>query len=199
MLPKWLKMERELQKILLRTARLAIEEEFTGRSLIDRNGLLQRYPALAEKRATFVTLNKQRSAGGYALRGCIGSILPVRPLLDDVIYNAKAAAFRDPRFPPLQPDELPRVRIEISILTVPQRLHYTDTNDLRQKIRPDIDGVILRLGGAQATFLPQVWEQLPDFDLFFAHLCQKAGLTADCLRAHPEIFTYQVEKFEEDE
>ncbi len=192
-------MEPELQKILLRTARLAIEEEFAGRSLIDWDGLLRRYPALAEKRATFVTLNKQRSAGGYTLRGCIGSILPVRPLLDDVITNAKNAAFRDPRFPPLQPDELPQVRIEISILTVPQALDYTDTDDLRQKIRPGIDGVILRLGGAQATFLPQVWEQLPDFDLFFAHLCQKAGLTADCLRAHPEIYVYQVEKFEEDE
>ncbi len=192
-------MEPELQKILLRTARLAIEEEFAGRSLIDRDGLLHRYPTLAEKRATFVTLNKQRSAGGYTLRGCIGSILPVRPLLDDVITNAKNAAFRDPRFPPLQPDELPQVRIEISILTVPQALDYTDTDDLRQKIRPGIDGVILRLGGAQATFLPQVWEQLPEFDLFFAHLCQKAGLTADCLRAHPEIYVYQVEKFEENE
>ena len=188
-----------LKKILLRVARLAIEEEFAGRPLIDRDALVAQYPQLAEKRAVFVTLNKQRSAGGYELRGCIGSIIPVRPLIDDVIHNAKAAAFQDPRFPPLTPAELPLVRIEISILTIPQKVVYTDVDHLRQIIRPGIDGVILRLGDRQATFLPQVWEQLPDFDLFFSHLCQKAGLPGNCLVYHPEIYIYQVEKFEEDE
>ena len=192
-------IDDRLKKILLQVARLAIEEEFAGRKLIDRDALVARYPQLAEKRAVFVTLNKERGAGGYELRGCIGSIIPVRPLIDDVIHNAKAAAFQDPRFPPLTPEELPHVRIEISILTIPQKVEYTDTEHLRSIIRPGIDGVILRLGARQATFLPQVWEQLPDFDLFFAHLCQKAGLPANCLVYHPEIYVYQVEKFEEDE
>ncbi|NPA45828.1 MAG: AmmeMemoRadiSam system protein A [Chlorobi bacterium] len=192
-------IDDKLKKILLQVARLAIEEEFAGRKLIDRDALVARYPQLAEKRAVFVTLNKERGAGGYELRGCIGSIIPVRPLIDDVIHNAKAAAFQDPRFPPLTPEELPHVRIEISILTIPQKVEYTDTEHLRSIIRPGIDGVILRLGARQATFLPQVWEQLPDFDLFFAHLCQKAGLPANCLVYHPEIYVYQVEKFEEDE
>ena len=193
------RIDDNLKKILLRVARLAIEEEFAGRPLIDRDALVSRYPELAEKRAVFVTLNKERGAGGYELRGCIGSIIPVRPLIDDVIHNAKAAAFQDPRFPPLTPEELPHVRIEISILTIPQKVEYTDTKHLRRIIRPGIDGVILRLGTRQATFLPQVWEQLPDFDLFFSHLCQKAGLPANCLVYHPEIYIYQVEKFEEDE
>ena len=111
--------------------------------------------------------------------------------------NARAAAFRDTRFPPLQPEELDEVGIEISLLTVPQPLPYADVEDLRRKIRPGVDGVIIRLDGRQATFLPSVWEQLPDFDRFFTHLCMKAGLPGDCLRMHPEIFVYQAEKIEE--
>ncbi len=192
-------LPKEIQRLLLKVARLAIEEEFVGRPLIDREALLRQYPVLAEKRAVFVTLNKMRGAGGYELRGCIGSIIPTRSLLDDVIYNAKAAAFSDPRFPPLRPEELDQVRIEISILTIPVKVNYSSIDELRQIIRPGIDGVILRLGDRQATFLPQVWEQLPDFDLFFQHLCQKAGLPGNCLIYHPEIYVYQVEKFEEDE
>jgi len=154
--------------------------------------LLQRYPELREQRATFVTLTLQGR-----LRGCIGSILPRRALIDDVIENARAAAFHDTRFEPLTPEEFPLLEIEVSLLTLPQPLPWDDVDDLRRKLRPGIDGVILRFDGRQATFLPSVWEQLPDFDRFFQHLCAKAGLPADCLRLHPEIYVYQAEKITE--
>lgn len=149
-------------------------------------------PALAEKRATFITLTQNGT-----LRGCIGSILPYRTLLDDLVHNAKAAAFSDPRFAPLSEQELDSTKIEVSLLTVPQSVEYRDSNDLASKIRPGRDGVILNLDGYQATFLPQVWEQLSDFASFFGHLCQKAGLGSNCVEQHPEIRTYQVEKIKE--
>ena len=182
------------KRILPEIARMAIADAFGASNLTSDapSRLIADYPELAEKRAVFVTLKKNG-----ALRGCIGSILPVRPLIEDVIENARAAAFRDSRFPPLQPDELEEVTVEISLLTVPQPLPYADVEDLRRKIRPGVDGVIIRLDGRQATFLPSVWEQLPDFDRFFTHLCMKAGLPGDCLRMHPEVFVYQAEKIEE--
>lgn len=179
------------KKLLLQIAHDAIEGNFT-RSDINRTKLLEENPELKEEGAVFVTLRQK----GH-LRGCIGSIIAHRTLLDDLIHNAKAAAFGDPRFQALGHDELPRTDIEVSILTKPEELDYEDREDLRQKIRPNIDGVILKLGQYQATFLPQVWEEIPDFDLFFGHLCQKAGLRASgCLESHPTIYTYQVEKVE---
>ena len=181
--------------ILPRIARRSIELALRGQPFppVEHEALLREYPELAEQRATFVTL----TIGGR-LRGCIGSILPRRALIDDVIENARAAAFKDPRFPPLSPEEFPRVAIEVSLLTLPQPLPYEDVADLRRKIRPGVDGVIIRFDGRQATFLPSVWEQLPDFDKFFEHLCLKAGLPADCLRLHPEIHIYQAEKIMEE-
>jgi len=182
------------KRILPEIARMAIADAFGARNLTSDalSRLIAEYPELAEKRAVFVTLKKNG-----ALRGCIGSILPVRPLIEDVIENARAAAFRDSRFPPLRPEELEEVTVEISLLTVPQPLPYADVEDLRRKIRPGVDGVIIRIDGRQATFLPSVWEQLPDFDRFFTHLCMKAGLPGDCLRMHPEVLVYQAEKIEE--
>ena len=181
-----------MKKILLKIARASILEEFEGKKLINRDELIREYPFLAEERATFVTLKIDGN-----LRGCIGSILPRMPLIDDVIYNAKQAAFADPRFPPLTPQEYEKIHIEVSILTIPKKLEYEDINDLRQKIRPNIDGVILSLGEYQATFLPSVWEELPNFDIFFGHLCMKAGMSGDCLKYHPIIYTYQAEIIEE--
>ena len=180
------------KRILIRIAKDAIMEELTGLSLIDREKLLAHYPWLGEMGAVFVTLNKRGQ-----LRGCIGSIVAHRALLDDLILNAKAAAFNDPRFPPLQEEELASLEIEISLLTTPQPLGYSDVEDLKSKIRPGIDGVILQQGAHQATYLPSVWEQLPEFEAFFGTLCQKAGLRADCLRYHPTILVYQAEKIEE--
>ena len=179
--------------ILIDIARDAIVEKFTGEKRIDREALVQAHPWLAEQGAVFVTLNEH-----HQLRGCIGSIIAHEPLIDDLIRNAKAAAFSDPRFNPLQPEELDQIEIEISLLTPPEAVEYVDTADLRRIIRPGIDGVILRLDGYQATYLPSVWEQLSDFDLFFSTLCQKAGLPGNCLDSHPVIYRYQAEKIEGD-
>jgi len=194
-----MKTTQELKKVLLEIARKAILEKLTGNKLIDKSFYLQKYPELARKQAVFVTLNKEDgSTGRKSLRGCIGSLLPVHPLIDDVIHNAQAAAFSDPRFEPLAPEEFNNIRIEISLLSIPEKVNYIDADDLQNKIIPGKHGVILQLAGRRATFLPQVWKQLPDFDLFFAHLCQKAGLPADCLNYHPEIERYEVEEFEEE-
>ncbi|MBU1669377.1 AmmeMemoRadiSam system protein A [bacterium] len=179
------------KELLLSIASEAIQSRFDN-TVIDIAALIQAHPELKKLGAVFVTLKQDGN-----LRGCIGSLVAHRSLLDDVIQNAKAAAFGDPRFPPLLEEEFEHTDIEISLLSTPQELHYTDREDLKRKIRPQIDGVVLKLGFNQATFLPQVWEDLPDFDLFFAHLCQKAGLRASgCLESHPSISTYQVERIE---
>ncbi|RLA72308.1 MAG: AmmeMemoRadiSam system protein A [Epsilonproteobacteria bacterium] len=181
-----------LHKLLLKIARESIEEHLGTQHTIDHSTLLTHYPELKKEMATFVTLTLHGE-----LRGCIGSIIPHRTLLQDVIHNASSAAFKDPRFNPLSRNEYLQSSIEISLLTPPQELIYQDTSDLKSKIRPKIDGVIIQKGGYSATFLPQVWEQLPTFELFFAHLGQKAGLGSDMLALHPKIEIYQVEHFED--
>jgi AmmeMemoRadiSam system protein A len=178
--------------LLLKIARNAIEEAFGMASALDRETMVAEHPELLEKRATFVTLNIND-----ALRGCIGSLEPRLALIDDLISNARGAAFRDPRFMPLTKEEYLRCSVEISLLTPPLPLAYSDSEDLKSKIHPGVDGVVLQKGGNKATFLPQVWEQLPSFELFFSHLGLKAGLGGDVLRIHPEIQTYQVEHFKE--
>ena len=172
-------------------AKEAIAEVFAKHPLIDREKLLKEHHELARKGATFVTLEKRQS-----LRGCIGSLIAHRSLLDDLIENAKAAAFSDPRFPPLSEEEFkdPNLSVEISLLSEPKPLPYSDIEDLKSKIKPGVDGVILKLGSYQATYLPQVWDQLPKFDYFFASLCQKAGLSGRCLQEHPQIYTYHAQK-----
>ncbi len=147
-----------------------------------------------EQRGTFVTL----TTGGN-LRGCIGHIIPKESLIDGIRVNAINAAFKDPRFPAITKDEWERVKVEISILTDPKPLSYSDADDLLQKLRPEIDGVIIRQGYRQSTFLPQVWEQLPGKEDFLSHLCLKAGLGADAWKTGDlEVSTYQVQAFEED-
>jgi AmmeMemoRadiSam system protein A len=178
------------KKVILDIAKKAIEAKFKNEK-IDKEALIKKYPELKEKGAVFVTLKEKGN-----LRGCIGSIIAHRPLIDDLIANAEASAFGDPRFVSLGEDERKDIELEVSLLTPYKEVQYQDKNDLKNKIRPNIDGVILKLGSNQATFLPQVWEELPDFELFFAHLCQKAGLESNCLEYHPEIYTYQVEKIE---
>jgi len=181
------------QSELLKLARESIQEVLQAEHTIDRKTLLETYPVLGEKMATFVTLTIDGE-----LRGCIGSLIAQRPLIDDIIHNAKAAAFQDPRFSPITTSEYLHTAIEVSILTTPEPVSYNDINDLRTKIRPNIDGVILSLGSHQATFLPQVWEQLPSFDDFFAHLGAKAGLGSNVLQQHPDILVYQVEKAQDE-
>ena len=181
-----------MKKYLIGIAKDAIKEELTGTKVIDEEALVKAHPELSKKAATFVTLDKQKQ-----LRGCVGSLVAHRSLLEDIISNAKAAAFRDSRFFPLKAEEFENLGVEVSILSEPEKLTYRDTDDLRKKIRVGIDGVILKRGDKQATFLPQVWEQLADFEEFFMHLCQKAGLHHQCLELHPDIYTYQAEKIKE--
>jgi AmmeMemoRadiSam system protein A len=148
---------------------------------------------LARDGASFVTLTK-----GGQLRGCIGSLEARRPLILDVQENAISAALRDPRFPPVAPRELADVRVEVSVLSAPQPLDYRGADDLIAKLRPGIDGVVIERSWQRATFLPQVWEKLPDPHEFLAHLCMKAGLAADAYRRPGlDVYTYQVDKFEE--
>jgi hypothetical protein len=148
---------------------------------------------LKSRRGTFVTLKK---AGN--LRGCIGSLSAEESILDGIKRNAVNAAFHDPRFPALSVDEITDVDIEISILTSPQILEYADSADLISKLRINVDGVILQKGIRRATFLPQVWEQLPRPEDFLSHLCIKAGLSANAWEnTKLEISTYQVQYFEE--
>jgi len=151
-------------------------------------------PKFQERRGTFVTL----TING-ALRGCIGHILPQESLVEGVRVNAMNAAFRDPRFRPLSQNEFEKIKVEVSILTEPKPLPYTDANDLLSKLRPGTDGLIIRKGYHQATFLPQVWEQLPNKQDFLTHLCLKAGLAGEAW-AHDklEVHTYQVQAFEEE-
>jgi len=185
----WQPQGAEMEHIYLEIAEKAIEDALNHRDTIDRERILQAYPELAEKGATFVTLNLQGR-----LRGCIGTLVAHRPLIDDLIDNARSAAFRDPRFMPLTPQEFAETEIEVSQLSEPKTLEYSSVADLREKVRPGVDGVVLTLYERRATFLPQVWDDLPNFDLFFSHLCQKAGLDSGCLREHPKIEVYQVEK-----
>jgi MEMO1 family protein len=144
-------------------------------------------------RGTFVTLNKNNQ-----LRGCIGTLVARESLSESVRSNAVSAAFRDYRFPNLSAAELDDIDIEISILTKPQPLDYSDGKDLISKLRKNVDGLIIRKGMASATFLPQVWEQLPLPEDFLGHLCRKAGLPANAWEdGSLEVQTYQVQYFEE--
>jgi AmmeMemoRadiSam system protein A len=180
-------------KYLLDMARKTIEEALSGKKAADQDGA-DDSPRFAEKRGTFVTLTIDKN-----LRGCIGHIIPQETLLEGVKENAINAAFKDPRFNPLSKSEWQKVKIEISILTDPARLEYSDADDLLKKIHPNIDGVIIKKGYYQSTFLPQVWEQLPDKKEFFTHLCLKAGMDGNEWRKGKlEVYTYQVQAFEED-
>lgn len=150
-------------------------------------------PIYQEKRGTFVTLKIKKQ-----LRGCIGCLTPSETILAGIQRNAVNAAFNDPRFPALTAPELEQAEIEISILTTPGKLEYNDGNDLVTKLRTNIDGVIISQGLARATFLPQVWEQLPRPEDFLTHLCSKAGLPPDAWRQGTlEVSIYQVQYFHE--
>lgn len=178
--------------VYVQIAQNAIRARLEGTRL-EKAPYVAAFPELAEKGTTFVTLTRH----GH-LRGCIGSLIAHRSLIDDLISNAEAAAFRDPRFPPLSPSEFADTRVEVSLLSPPEQVHYRDASDLKNRIRPGTDGVIIRQGNYQATFLPQVWEEVRDFETFFSHLGLKAGIGSDPLSYHPDVYTYQVEKFSEE-
>jgi AmmeMemoRadiSam system protein B/AmmeMemoRadiSam system protein A len=151
------------------------------------------HPSLTRAGATFVTL---RDAAGE-LRGCIGRLEAVRQLDDDVRHNAAAAAFDDPRFDPLQAHEWASLQVEVSLLAAAEPLPAVRTRaDALRQLRPHVDGVILEWRGRRATFLPQVWEQLPEARDFFAALLRKAGLPADFWAEDLRLLRYSVRKFE---
>ena len=181
--------KEEFKKILIEIAKNTILDSLNNTKKVDRGFYIKKYPELLEDGASFVTLNKKG-----ALRGCIGSLSPHRSLIDDIINNANAAAFQDPRFPSVSLKEFKDIDLEISLLTVPKKLEYSDIEDLKSKIKVNLDGVVLKYSGHRATFLPQVWEQLPTFELFFEYLCDKANLDISCLNHNAEIEVYHVEK-----
>lgn len=149
------------------------------------------YPAaLQAERATFVTLQIEGE-----LRGCIGVLEAIRPLVVDVARNAYAAAFEDPRFPPLTRAELPRLDIHISVLSPSEPMHFRSESDLLEQIRPGIDGLILEDRGRRGTFLPSVWEQLPEPADFFEHLRHKAGLPSRYWSETLRVSRYTTESF----
>jgi uncharacterized protein len=152
-------------------------------------------PPLNEKGASFVTLTRMGQ-----LRGCIGALEPYQTLVEDVYEHASAAAVNDYRFSPLRPAEFNEIKIEISRLTLPEPLAYKSPLDLPRLLKPDVDGVILRDGFRRATFLPQVWAQLPSPEEFLTHLCQKMGASGGLWRQKLlQVSVYHVEEFEEDE
>ena len=148
---------------------------------------------LQEPGAAFVTLTVHGE-----LRGCIGALEPYQSLAEDVREHAVAAGLEDYRFPPVRAEELEDIEIEVSRLTFPEPLEYMDADDLLTKLRPSQDGVILRDGFRRATFLPQVWEKVPDKEDFLSQLCWKMGAQGDLWRhKHLEVLVYQVEEFHE--
>jgi uncharacterized protein len=177
----------ELGNALLCLARNAIGEKFglTPKPVVD-------LPALHENAATFVTLTQQG-----ALRGCIGSLEAWRPLIEDVQANARSAALRDPRFMPLSACEFSYTHVEVSLLTPAQAMQFKDEADALSQLRPLIDGIILSKGGKRATFLPQVWEQLPEPEVFLAHLKEKAGLPANYWAQDLCLLRYTVKKWKD--
>jgi AmmeMemoRadiSam system protein A len=186
-------LTEEEGKQLLRVARETIQHAlFGGKSEnATETASSQKF---SERRGTFVTLTINRG-----LRGCIGHIIPQETLLEGVRVNALNAAFRDPRFRPLSKSEFDHIKIEVSILTEPKPLAYSNAADLMQKLRPGTDGLIIKKGYHQATFLPQVWEQLQDKKAFLTHLCMKAGLAGNAWEHEKlEVLTYQVQAFHEE-
>jgi len=147
---------------------------------------------LQETGATFVTLKRDGQ-----LRGCIGSLEARRALLDDVKHNARAAAFLDPRFSPVSLREFDEIHVEVSLLSAATPIHFRDEADVVAQLRPDVDGLILEHGRHRGTFLPQVWDSLPEASEFFAHLKNKAGLPMDFWSAEIRVSRYTVEKWSE--
>jgi AmmeMemoRadiSam system protein A len=182
----------EEKRILLQLARQALEAGVRGLPLPPLDPSLLT-PTLQAGGASFVTLTIKGE-----LRGCIGALEPYQPLAEDVREHAVAAALEDYRFPQVQESEISQISIEISRLTVPVPLEYSTSDDLLEKLHPGVDGVILRDGFRRATFLPQVWEKIPEKEAFLANLCYKMGASPNTWkRKHLEVLTYQVEEFHE--
>lgn len=181
-----------LDKVLLQIAKSSILSQFDSSYKMYKEKHLEKFPYLAKDGAAFVTLHYD-----HKLRGCIGSIIAHQSLLDDIIANARSAAFRDPRFQPLATDEFSHLNLEVSVLSEPELLEYEDYADLLTKVRPKVDGLIVKHGAYQGTFLPQVWEELETPQDFLEHLSYKAGANPSLYQQHPAIYRYTVDAIEE--
>ena len=179
--------ETELGNMLLAHARNAIAERF-GR----HGGATHRHAALDQPGASFVTLTRQGD-----LRGCIGSLEAHRPLGLDVRENALAAAFRDPRFAPLAVEEFEHTRVEVSLLTPAMAISFRDEADFLAQLRPGVDGIVFQYGRHRSTYLPQVWESLPEPQQFMQQLKRKAGLPPNFWHEAVSIARYEVTKWKE--
>lgn len=188
------KLTAEEKKILLTIARDAIIHATQEKKLPQIN--IEEYSqSLQENGASFVTLHTKMNG---KLRGCIGSLEAYQPLIYDVQTHAVAAALEDYRFPPVQFKEIEQLHIEISRLTPPKPLSYSEPEELPELLKIGIDGVILKDGFRRATFLPQVWIQLPDAVMFLDHLCSKMGADPGLWKIKKlEVLTYEVEEFQE--
>jgi AmmeMemoRadiSam system protein A len=175
--------------ILTRIARTAIAHKLGRDDTMEPHG----EPWLFAPGAAFVTL----TVGDGVLRGCIGSLQAHRPLVEDVQANALAAAFRDPRFMPVEDKDFDVVHIEVSVLSEPEPMSFTSEADALAQLRPGIDGVIFQAGSAQATFLPQVWEELSDPKEFMQHLRRKARVGYNYWGPDVKLWRYQVAAFNE--
>ena len=175
------------KRLLLDTAMASIQHgACSGRRLSVEP---KNYPsALQQHRATFVTLHK---AG--ELRGCIGTLEPYQPLISDVAEHAHHAAFADPRFPPVVSVEVEQLSIHVAVLSPPQRLHFDTEQELLDQLQPNIDGLIVQEGRQRGTFLPAVWESLPDPADFWRHLKQKAQLPRDYWSKSLQVWRYHTE------
>lgn len=176
-----------MKDFLIDVARASIVHGFhTGKSFpIDPRDFA---PDLREQQATFVTLKL-----GGRLRGCIGTLEAFRPLVVDLAENAFAAAFEDPRFPPLTSKEYGDIEIHLSLLSKPEPLPFKDEDDLLARLRPGVDGLIIADSFRRATFLPSVWEDLPDAADFLRHLKRKAGLAESATVAGMKAWRYSAE------
>ena len=179
-------LENQIKQMLLDVARGAIYSKIYNKEIIDKEELVEKFPNFAKRAATFVTLYLDGE-----LRGSVGSLVAHKTLLDDLTLNAYKSAFDDERFEPLTKEEFEKIEIEISLLSQPLEIRYENLSDLKSKINIGIDGVIIRQDKKQATFLPQVWEHLPEFDDFLTHLFHNAGITD--LDTMIEVFVYNVE------
>jgi AmmeMemoRadiSam system protein A len=182
-------LDQQERQTLLQIARAAIQNQLaTGKEYTAQlEGLSAN---LTTPLASFVTINLNGK-----LRGCIGSLAAHRPLAQDVVYNAQSAAFRDPRFPPLKKTELKNIDIHISVLSQPEPLPVGSREELLQKIRPGIDGLIIQEEGRRATYLPSVWSQLPEPNQFISELRAKAGLNRNGWSDDTQVFRYTTEEF----
>jgi len=187
-------MNKENKKYLLRIARRAIEKYFENKGIfqVEEDGLPQ---SLKEKKGTFVTLWENDE-----LRGCIGNLNSEKPIYQSVIDNCLSSALLDPRFAALKNDELNNIKIEISILSELKKLpDFTNNDSFLKYLNKYKPGLLIKKGAYQATFLPQVWEDLNSAESFISHLCEKAGLEKnEWKKIDLEIYQYSAEVFKEE-